>query len=165
MFFVNGAHSEIKHSRIAMLATLGFVATEFVKLPGAVHDVSPIAAHDAAVASGSGFQVLATIAALEFIGVVALKQTLDGGDRQPGEFGFDPLNLWGKTQKDKDVMAEKEIANGRTAMLAFAGVPSLSFVHSDLIVTISFVVQESSHKPSSTTKDSPTHEHTLIRTT
>jgi len=160
MFFVNGAHSEIKHSRIAMLATLGFVATEFVKLPGAVHDVSPIAAHDAAVASGSGFQVLATIAALEFIGVVALKQTLDGGDRKPGEFGFDPLNLWGKTQKDKDIMAEKEIANGRTAMLAFAGMSSLSFIRTFRFHCEYVFVQESSLRPSSTTKDSPTHEHT-----
>jgi Chlorophyll A-B binding protein len=67
--------AEIKHSRIAMLAFLGWVATEFVKLPG-VHEVSPIAAHDAAVASGAGVQVLTAIAALEFIGVVALKETV-----------------------------------------------------------------------------------------
>ena len=43
---------EIKHARIAMLATVGYVATEFIHLPGAVYSVSPIAAHDAAVASG-----------------------------------------------------------------------------------------------------------------
>lgn len=44
---------ELKHGRIAMIASLGFVATEFVKLPGAVHDVSAIAAHNAAVSSGT----------------------------------------------------------------------------------------------------------------
>lgn len=37
-----------------MLASLGFVATEFVKLPGAVHAVSAIEAHNAAVSSGIG---------------------------------------------------------------------------------------------------------------
>jgi hypothetical protein len=44
---------ELKHGRICMLASLGFVATEFVKLPGAVHDVSAVAAHNAAVSSGT----------------------------------------------------------------------------------------------------------------
>ena len=35
-----------------MLATVGYIATEFIHLPGAVYNVSPIAAHNAAVASG-----------------------------------------------------------------------------------------------------------------
>jgi light-harvesting complex I chlorophyll a/b binding protein 1 len=105
-----------------MLAWLGFVATEFVKLPGDVHNVSPVEAHNAAVASGSAFQVLAFIAALEFISVVAVKEMLEGSGRQPGEFGFDPLGFWKGTQADKDKMAAKELENGRTAMLAFAGV-------------------------------------------
>ena len=73
--------AEIKHSRIAMLATLGFVATEFVKLPGDIHNVSPIEAHDVAVASGSMFQILTLVAGLEFISTVAVKQMFDGSGR------------------------------------------------------------------------------------
>ena len=67
-------------------------------------------------------QILVAIAALEFVGVVALKETLDGGARKPGDFGFDPLRLSAKLdQKGKDLMAYKEIKNGRLAMLAFGG--------------------------------------------
>lgn len=114
---------EIKHSRIAMLATLGFVATEFVHLPGAVHEVSSIEAHNAGVTAGSMAQILILISALEFIGIVALKQTFDGSGRIPGEFGFDPLNFYnGKSSAQKVKLQAQELENGRTAMLAFAGI-------------------------------------------
>ena len=39
-----------------------------------------------------------------------------------GDFGFDPLNLGGKSDKDKETMALKELENGRLAMLAFGGI-------------------------------------------
>lgn len=113
---------EIKHSRIAMLATLGFVVTEFVTLPGSIHQVGSVAAHDTAVANGSMFQILTLIAALEFIGVVALKQTLDGSGRKPGEFGFDPANFTkGKSTSEIAKLEAQELENGRTAMLAISG--------------------------------------------
>lgn len=42
-----------------MLATLGFIFTDVVyKLPGAVHDVSSVAAHKVAVESGALAQIL-----------------------------------------------------------------------------------------------------------
>mmetsp|Transcript_31756 Transcript_31756/g.43329 ORF Transcript_31756/g.43329 Transcript_31756/m.43329 type:complete len:205 (+) Transcript_31756:50-664(+) len=115
--------AELKHGRIAMLATLGFVATEFIKLPGDVHSVSPVAAHGAAVASGAMVQILALVSALEAVSVVAVKQMLEGSGRQPGEYGFDPLNFSnGKSDAVKADLQLKELENGRLAMVAFSGI-------------------------------------------
>ena len=119
-------HHEIisnKFSWNILLATLGFVATEFVHLPGDVHAVNSILAHNAAVSSGSAFQVLTAIAGLEFIACIAMKEMFDGSGRAPGDFSFDPLNLSAKLdQKKKDEMALKELENGRLAMVAFSGI-------------------------------------------
>ena len=100
--------AELKHARIAMLAFLGFVGTEFVKLPD--HNYGPVQAHDIAVSSGAMAQILTFVAALEFISVVAVKQMLAGSGRAPGDYGFDPLSFSAKgSQKDKDTMALKEL--------------------------------------------------------
>jgi hypothetical protein len=100
--------AELKHARIAMLSFLGFVGTEFVKLPD--HNYSPVAAHDIAVSSGAMAQILTFVAALEFISVVAVKQMLAGSGRAPGDYGFDPLSFSAKgSQKDKETMALKEL--------------------------------------------------------
>jgi light-harvesting complex I chlorophyll a/b binding protein 1 len=83
--------------------------------------VSSVEAHNAAVASGAGVQVLSAIAALEFISVVAMKQMFEGSGRKPGEFGFDPAGF-----SKKNDYGAKEIENGRAAMLGFAGVVTQS---------------------------------------
>jgi light-harvesting complex I chlorophyll a/b binding protein 1 len=68
------------------------------------------------------FQILTAIAAVEFVSCVAVQQMMSGAsDRAPGDFGFDPMNMKGKTAKDMETMQLKEIENGRLAMVAFAG--------------------------------------------
>ena len=106
--------AEIKHARIAMLAFLGFVVGDLVH---PVLGVGSVEAHNAAVASGAGVQVLVAIAAAEFISVVAMKEMFEGSGRKPGDFGFDPLGLGKKSD-----YGAKELENGRAAMLAFAGI-------------------------------------------
>ena len=50
--------AELKHGRIAMLATAGWIGADFVQLPGDVHQVSSYEAHAAAVESGAMIQIL-----------------------------------------------------------------------------------------------------------
>lgn len=50
----------------------------------------------------------------------AITEGKKNGDRAPGEFGFNPLGF-GKTPASAANLAEKEIANGRLAMWAAAG--------------------------------------------
>jgi light-harvesting complex I chlorophyll a/b binding protein 1 len=113
--------AELKHCRICMLAVVGWVATEFVKLPGDIHNISPIAAHDAAVRWGALAQINILVHLFEIISLKAVVEMFEGSGREPGEFGFDPLNF-SKNPKDAAVLAEKELANGRLAMLAFGGI-------------------------------------------
>ena len=55
-------------------------------------DAKMTALHDAAVKQGAMQQLLVWIGFFELFGFVAIVQMLQGGDRLPGDFGFDPLN-------------------------------------------------------------------------
>eukprot|EP01039_Chlorochromonas_danica_P000232 gene232-250_t len=112
--------AEIKHSRIAMLATLGFIFADFVKLPGDVHQVSSAGAHSVAVQSGALVQVLLWVCLLEIISVPAVLG-LGKTDREPGDFSFDPLKL-GSKPADLARYKISELKNGRLAMLAIGGI-------------------------------------------
>jgi hypothetical protein len=116
--------AELKHGRICMLATLGFIATNFYHLPGDMHAVSSVAAHDAAVQTGAMSQLLMWISMFEIVSTKAVIEMTEGegSGRAPGDFGFDPLNFYkGKSDKVKADLALKELKNGRLSMLAFSG--------------------------------------------
>jgi len=115
--------AELKHGRICMLAALGVAATSVFQLPGETHQgISVVAAHDVAVKSGALSQINLFISAFEIISIKAVKETMEGSARAPGYFGFDPLKFsTGKSDAVKADLAEKELANGRLAMLAFSG--------------------------------------------
>merc|ERR1719384_1317157 len=82
--------SELKHGRVCMLAVVGFVATDCgLRLPGEMHNVASIDAHDMAVDLGAMTQIGAFILAAECIGFLAILEMLDGSGRKPGDFGFD----------------------------------------------------------------------------
>jgi len=112
--------AELKHGRIAMLATLGWIFTDVVyKLPGDAHAVSSVAAHDAAVQSGALVQILLWTSLLEIISIPAVNALKTG--RAPGDFAFDPLGF-GKKPADLARLQVNELKNGRLAMLAFSGI-------------------------------------------
>eukprot|EP00607_Mallomonas_marina_P000078 CAMPEP_0182424932 /NCGR_PEP_ID=MMETSP1167-20130531/11230_1 /TAXON_ID=2988 /ORGANISM="Mallomonas Sp, Strain CCMP3275" /LENGTH=170 /DNA_ID=CAMNT_0024605143 /DNA_START=125 /DNA_END=637 /DNA_ORIENTATION=- len=113
--------AELKHCRIAMLAVVGWIVPSFFTLPGEMHQVSSIAAHDAAVGFGGMQQILLWTSLFEILSVVAIKEMLEGSGRAPGYFGFDPLGF-AKTPEKMTELQAKEIENGRLAMLAFSGI-------------------------------------------
>jgi light-harvesting complex I chlorophyll a/b binding protein 1 len=125
--------AELKHSRVCMLAWFGWLATDgafgiTLRFPGEIYSVESIPtayeAHDVLVNQGSmGFLLLA-VSLVEFCtGAVLVEVGKGDNDRAAGDYGLDPLNfLKDKSQEEKDRMAMRELANGRLAMLAFAGV-------------------------------------------
>jgi len=113
--------AELKHGRLAMLATVGWLAVDFgLRFPGAEYSAVPsaLAAHNFGVYKGDMVILLMAASALEIVSFFATMQMLNGEtERKPGEFKFDPLNF------GKDPSMElKEIQNGRLAMIAFSGI-------------------------------------------
>jgi len=125
--------SEIKHARLAMLATVGWpvaelahkgLATRFdLDQALAFHDKAPSVLNGGLSTTNPLFWVgtISAAAALEFIA------TKNSDSNAPGDFGFDPLSLGGKTESDKFFMEEAEIFNGRLAMLAITGFVAQEF--------------------------------------
>jgi len=120
--------AEIKHGRMSMLAWLGFVMTDVgFKLPGEAYSLASIDAGKASLSGPYGGpmgQIFLFIGLAELLtNVPAINYTMNGGDRQPGDFAFDPLGyLKGASPEAKEEMQLKELKNGRLAMLAFGGV-------------------------------------------
>ena len=112
--------AELKHGRIAMLASVGFVVPDLgLRLPGVT--LSSLDAHDALIAAspngGAMGQILLFVSLLEaLVGVPAVVYMLGGGDREPGDFNFDPFGLAGPSA------AEVELTNARLAMLSFGAI-------------------------------------------
>lgn len=129
--------AELKHSRVCMLAFVGWIATDGgfgfpLRFPGAMYNIENIpnsfSAHDICVAQGSmGFLLLA-VAVVEFCTGAVLVEVASGeSDRQAGDYGLDFLNfLKDKSEDEVNEMKLKEIKNGRLAMLAFAGIVTQS---------------------------------------
>uniref|UniRef100_A0A7S1U797 Uncharacterized protein n=1 Tax=Phaeomonas parva TaxID=124430 RepID=A0A7S1U797_9STRA len=111
--------AEIKHGRICMLATLGMIVPEFMRLPGDIFQgVDAIGAHDAMVAKGPMYMLLIWIGVWELVSFPTIA-ALDEG-RMPGDFAFDPLSL-GKNPEKLKRYSLAELKNGRLAMLGFSG--------------------------------------------
>lgn len=114
--------AELKHGRAAMLATVGFVVPEFLRIPGEQFsfDAIPkvIDAHDAL--PDSMIQIFGWISFLEACSIPALAN-MNEFDRRPGDFSFDPLGLYPESEEKQKEMQLAELKNGRLAMIAIGG--------------------------------------------
>eukprot|EP00594_Rhizosolenia_setigera_P006346 CAMPEP_0178944780 /NCGR_PEP_ID=MMETSP0789-20121207/3352_1 /TAXON_ID=3005 /ORGANISM="Rhizosolenia setigera, Strain CCMP 1694" /LENGTH=197 /DNA_ID=CAMNT_0020624563 /DNA_START=37 /DNA_END=630 /DNA_ORIENTATION=- len=121
---------EIRHGRTAMLAVMGFIATDFIRLPGEMYSFEAIPktidAHDALLKTGPMYQLLLWIGLFDIIVTGPACTALEKGEREPGDFG-----LYTFAPKDEAGMAKKkesELLNGRLAMIAVGGIATQSII-------------------------------------
>ena len=114
--------AELKHGRVAMLATVGWITTDLgYRVPGDAFQVSTIEAHDAMVKFGGMPQILIWCGLLEVLGLFAYVNMREGKtDRKPGDFGL--RGFYPSDAKGQYEMQVKELRNGRLAMLAYSGI-------------------------------------------
>jgi len=126
---------ELKHGRVAMLAALGFpLAEQFHPLFGGNVDVPSFSAFQQTPLQTFWPAVVTVIAIFEVFSVFTFQNPAsrleDGSpaqpwtirsDHMPGDLGFDPLGLKPTDPTELLAMQNKELNNGRLAMIAIAG--------------------------------------------
>jgi light-harvesting complex I chlorophyll a/b binding protein 4 len=127
--------AELKHSRVAMLAAAGFLVGEvFHPLFGGAIDVPSYVAYQQTPLQQFWPVVVLYIGVIEIFSVFTFASPFDGNlwtlrdDRVPGDFDFDPLDLGPTDKAEMKVMQTKELNNGRTAMIAIAGMVAQELV-------------------------------------
>jgi len=118
--------AEIKHARVAMLAVAGILQVEiFGPAPGCEAATAKNQmdafwqlwnSHPQYVAFG-----LIMIMIIETISGIATTTGRESGDREPGDFGLDPLGFLKGDAASVERLKAQEIKNGRLAMWAAAG--------------------------------------------
>eukprot|EP00929_Paragymnodinium_shiwhaense_P104679 TRINITY_DN692_c0_g1_i8.p1 TRINITY_DN692_c0_g1~~TRINITY_DN692_c0_g1_i8.p1 ORF type:complete len:520 (-),score=157.26 TRINITY_DN692_c0_g1_i8:71-1630(-) len=116
--------AELKHGRVCMLATIGWLATDLgARFPGEVfQNTTTINAHLDCVKAGYMQPFLGFIGCLELYGgyldYLGQSQKIT---REPGNF-FVGTQFLPKDPEQAESMKLKELENGRLAMLAFSGI-------------------------------------------
>ena len=117
--------SEIRHGRTAMLAVVGFIATDFVRIPGDAYSFESIPkvvdAHNALL-EGPMHQLLLWIGLFDAVITIPAIQATMKGEREPGDFGFAGPKDAAKMERKK----LSELLNGRLAMCAVGGIATQS---------------------------------------
>jgi hypothetical protein len=116
--------AELKHARVCMLATVGWMATDLgMRFPSdQFQGLSTLEAHDKMVSAGVMGPMLGVIGCGElFSGWLLFEGWFGGVNRDSGDFFFGKQFL-PKDEAKANEMRLKELENGRLAMLAFSGI-------------------------------------------
>ena len=127
---------ELKHGRVAMLASLGFLVGEnFHPLFGGDVDVPSYIAFQATPLQTFWPAVVFAIAIPEVLSVFSFNGPAEGFEpwsikkgHVAGDLGFDPLGLKPTTDGELAAMQTKELNNGRLAMIGAAGMIAQEYV-------------------------------------
>jgi len=121
---------EIRHCRTAMLAVLGFAATDYFRLPGDMYSFEAIPktieAHDLLLKTGPMYTLLLFVGLFDILVTAPSVQAMGDGEREPGDFAwlwFAPASEGGLEKK-----RESELLNGRLAMIAVGGIATQSII-------------------------------------
>lgn len=130
--------AEIRHCRLAMLAAANWPLAELLNKPianvlnlPAITDVT--GGRAPSVLNGG----LGQVSAVFWLLVVGIAVFAEVGEINPlapeqkiaGDLGFDPLGLWGKMDaRGRREMQDKELANGRLAMVAITAFVAEEFI-------------------------------------
>jgi len=102
--------AELKHGRVAMMASVGAVAQHYFKFPIFADVKGTFAVGASPEGIMYSFPLIMLIAGIEF-------SWTENPDKEPGNFG-DPLGLGMYTEE----MRNKELNNGRMAMISVLGI-------------------------------------------
>lgn len=121
---------ELRHGRTAMIAVLGFVATDFMRIPGDMYsfDAIPktIDIHDALLKTGPMYQLLLWIGLWDLLVTAPATKAMGDGFREPGDYGW---RWFAPASKDGfDTKRDAELKNGRLAMIALGGIATQSII-------------------------------------
>jgi hypothetical protein len=125
--------AEIKHGRVAMLATIGYTYPEapwFIQaFPGDAYSHSNPIKAALAVPPEAWAQVVLFCGVMEWSlnnGKMTMLTMFEGSSRKPGDLGWDPMGLMNPANEDR--MKMRELQHGRLAMIAIGGMIHGSFV-------------------------------------
>merc|ERR1719408_1022837 len=121
--FQRRRQTELKHGRVSMLATMGYITPEITgKLPGYLSPSMGLKFSDIP----NGLAAISKVPALGWVQIIAFAGCVEGAwsfnedyTGTPGDYGWKAI-----TSVDEDVKTRKlnaELANGRLAMMAIIG--------------------------------------------
>jgi len=120
--------AELKHGRLAMLAALGWPAAEIIepavaKLTGAVDELAETGGRVPSLLNGGFEQAQIPFFLLGTFAVAGLSDYYGTANQkalklEPGNIGFDPLNLFPTDKATQEKYKLAEIKHGRVAMVA-----------------------------------------------